>query len=149
MVDAREPVRNFMTPSPRTVAPATALSDARNVMAQEQIRHLPVVEGHRLVGVVSARDVLVVEDLRVFASYDTTVEAAMAADPISVSSDTPIGHVVKTMAKEDIGCVLVVDAGKLDHLHRRGRGGFCPRFRDRRVSRDLPIIGSKGGSRSR
>ena len=113
MLDAREPVRKFMTPSPRTVAPATALSDARNVMAQEQIRHLPVVQAGRVVGVVSARDVLVVEDLRVFASYDTTVEAAMAADPISVPSDTPIGHVVKTMAKEDIGCVLVVDRGKL------------------------------------
>jgi acetoin utilization protein AcuB len=102
-----------MTPSPRTVAPASALSDARDVMAQEQIRHLPVVAGGRVVGVVSARDILVVEDLRVFASYDTTVEAAMAADPITVSSDTPIGHVVKTMAREDIGCVLVVDGGKL------------------------------------
>jgi CBS domain-containing protein len=102
-----------MTPSPRTVAPATALSDARGVMAQEQIRHLPVVAGSRVVGVVSARDILVVEDLRVFASYDTTVEAAMAAEPISVSSDTPIGHVVKTMAREDIGCVLVIDDGKL------------------------------------
>jgi CBS domain-containing protein len=102
-----------MTRSPRTVPPATALSDARDLMAREQIRHLPVVDGNRLVGVVSARDVLVVEDLRVFASYDTTVEAAMAADPISLPSDTPIGHVVKTMAREDIGCVLLVDDGKL------------------------------------
>lgn len=113
MVDARDPVRRFMTPSPRTVTSATALSDARDVMARGQIRHLPVVDGTRVVGVVSARDVLVVEDLRVFAAYDTTVEAAMAADPISVPSDTAIGHVVKTMAKEDIGCVLIVDDGKL------------------------------------
>lgn len=113
MLDPRDPVRQFMTRSPRTVPPATALSDARDLMAREQIRHLPVVDGNRLVGVVSARDVLVVEDLRVFASYDTTVEAAMAADPISLPSDTPIGHVVKTMAREDIGCVLLVDDGKL------------------------------------
>jgi acetoin utilization protein AcuB len=102
-----------MTPSPRTVSPATALSDARDIMAQEQIRHLPVVDGGRVVGIVSARDILVVEDIRVFASYDTTVDAAMAADPISVPSSTAIGHVVKTMAKEDIGCVLIVDDGKL------------------------------------
>ena len=113
MVDPREAVRHFMTPSPRTVTSATALSDARDVMARDQIRHLPVVDGTRVVGVVSARDVLVVEDLRVFASYDTSVEAAMAADPISVPSDTAIGHVVKTMVKADIGCVLVVDDGKL------------------------------------
>jgi CBS domain-containing protein len=113
MFDPRDPVRQFMTRYPRTVPPATALSDARDLMAREQIRHLPVVDGNRLVGVVSARDVLVVEDLRVFASYDTTVEAAMAADPISLPSDTPIGHVVKTMAREDIGCVLLVDDGKL------------------------------------
>jgi predicted transcriptional regulator len=102
-----------MTSSPRTVASTTPLSDARDIMAREQIRHLPVVDGARVVGVVSARDILVVEDLRVFASYDTTVGAAMAADPISVPSDTPIGHVVKTMAKEDIGCVLVVDDGRI------------------------------------
>jgi CBS domain-containing protein len=113
MVDHRDPVSRFMTKSPKTVTPATALSDARDTMAKEQIRHLPVVDEKRVVGVVSARDILVVEDLRVFASYDTTVGAAMAAEPISVPSDTPIGHVVKTMAKEDIGCVLIVDDGKL------------------------------------
>ncbi len=102
-----------MTPSPHTVTPSTPLSDARDIMAREQIRHLPVVDRDRVVGVVSARDILVVEDLRVFASYDTTVGAAMAANPISVPSDTAIGHVVKTMAKEDIGCVLIVDDGKI------------------------------------
>ncbi len=37
----------------------------------------------------------------------------MAAEPISVPSDTAIGHVVKTMAKAAIGAVLVVDDGKL------------------------------------
>jgi acetoin utilization protein AcuB len=113
MIDASSPVSQFMTPSPRTVTPDTALSDARDVMAEEQIRHLPVVSGGRVVGIVSARDVLVVEDLRVFASFDTTVAAAMAAEPISLPSDTAIGHVVKTMAREGIGAVLIVDEGKL------------------------------------
>jgi acetoin utilization protein AcuB len=113
MISASDPVHQFMTKSPRTVTPDTALSDARDIMAEDQIRHLPVVKGERVVGIVSARDVLVVEDLRVFASFDTTVAAAMAAEPISVPSDTAIGHVVKTMAKAAIGAVLVVDDGKL------------------------------------
>lgn len=113
MIDPGAPVRHYMTPSPVTVTSTTALSDARDIMARDQIRHLPVVDGTRVVGVVSARDVLVVEDLKVFASYDTTVGAAMAADPVSVPSDTAVAHVVKTMAREDIGCVLIVDEGKL------------------------------------
>lgn len=113
MIHASDPVKQFMTKSPRTVTPDTALSDARDIMAEDQIRHLPVVKAERVVGIVSARDVLVVEDLRVFASFDTTVAAAMAAEPISVPSDTAIGHVVKTMAKAGIGAVLVVDDGRL------------------------------------
>lgn len=113
MITASDPVSKFMTKSPRTVTPETALSDARDIMAEDQIRHLPVVKGGRVVGIVSARDVLVVEDLRVFASFDTTVAAAMAAEPISVPPDTAVGHVVKTMAKAAIGAVLVVED---DHL---------------------------------
>ena len=113
MIDGKAPIRIFMTPLPLTVSAGTALSDARDLMAAKQIRHLPVVDSGRIVGIVSARDVLVVEDLSVFASYDTTVEAAMAANPVTVPTDTPVGHVVQTMATKDIGAVLVIDGGEL------------------------------------
>lgn len=116
MLDPTQPVREFMTSAPKTVAPETALSDARDLMAEFQIRHLPVVRNGAVVGIVSARDVLVVEDLQVFAVYDTNVDDAMATNPVTVPSDTPIGHVVKTMADQNIGAVLVVDEDRLEGI---------------------------------
>jgi acetoin utilization protein AcuB len=116
MISPERMVREFMTPSPETVSPETALSDARDLMAEYQIRHLPVVRKGKVVGIVSARDVLVVEDIQVFAVYDTKVEEAMAMNPVCLPSETSIGHVVKTMATQNIGAVVIVDEGRLEGI---------------------------------
>jgi CBS domain-containing protein len=50
---------DICTPSPVTVSPDTRLSEARDLMAEQQIRRLPVVKGDRLVGFVSLGDVAV------------------------------------------------------------------------------------------
>ena len=51
-------VREWMTKDPITVEPETDSDDAAAIMATEGFRHLPVVEGESVVGVVSLRDVL-------------------------------------------------------------------------------------------
>lgn len=51
-------VRDWMTKDPMTVDPETDTDDAAAIMATEGFRHLPVVEGESVVGVVSLRDVL-------------------------------------------------------------------------------------------
>ena len=51
-------VRDWMTKDPVTVDPETDSDDAAAVMATEGFRHLPVVDGDSVVGVVSLRDVL-------------------------------------------------------------------------------------------
>jgi CBS domain-containing protein len=56
---AATPVRVCMTPQPVTVAPDDDLADAARVMAELGVRHLPVVEGRRLVGMLSVRDLIV------------------------------------------------------------------------------------------
>jgi acetoin utilization protein AcuB len=50
-------VRELMTGAPITVSPDTAIFDARQTMLKERIRHLLVVEGGRLTGIVTDRDI--------------------------------------------------------------------------------------------
>lgn len=47
-----------MTPSPRTVGPEQSFGHALQLMHAHGFRHMPVVEGGRLVGIVTARDAL-------------------------------------------------------------------------------------------
>jgi CBS domain-containing protein len=50
------PVSEVMSKDVITVEPSTSLREAAGIMTERWIRHLPVVEGGRLVGVVSQRD---------------------------------------------------------------------------------------------
>ena len=52
------PVSDYMTPAPEVLRPDSELADAAHLMLDLGIRHLPVVRGGRLVGVLSMRDVL-------------------------------------------------------------------------------------------
>jgi CBS domain-containing protein len=51
-------VSEWMTPDPVTVDPDTDADDAAEVMLSHGFRHLPVVEGGALAGIVSLRDIL-------------------------------------------------------------------------------------------
>jgi CBS domain-containing protein len=52
-------VREYMSPSPTTLSPNDSVQHAAEIMAREQIRRLPVVDGGKLVGIVSIGDVAV------------------------------------------------------------------------------------------
>lgn len=55
------PVSAYMTPSPVVATPGTDTAAAVRLMVKHDIRHLPVVAGRRVVGMVSARDLLVLD----------------------------------------------------------------------------------------
>lgn len=52
------PISEWMTKDPVTTAPGTDTEDAAEMMLAKGFRHLPVVDGDQLVGIVSLRDLL-------------------------------------------------------------------------------------------
>jgi len=49
-------VEQYMTPNPITVQPETSLRKTLELLQTHQIRHVPVVRGKRLVGIITDRD---------------------------------------------------------------------------------------------
>jgi CBS domain-containing protein len=49
-------VSDWMTPDPQSVSPGTSVEEAAEIMLKNGFRHLPVVEGREVCGVVSLRD---------------------------------------------------------------------------------------------
>lgn len=106
-------IMKFMTPDPVTVNSQLTLSQADKMMREHNIRHLPVLEGGRLIGVVSDRDLKMVMSFKDVNPEVVTVEEACTFDPIKVSPEAPLDEVVVMMAEKRIGSVLVVDNSKL------------------------------------
>ena len=73
----RVPVRDIMSPAPSVITPETPISDAARLMAQRQVRRLPVVEQGHVVGMLSLGDLA--------RSRRTDTEAAAALSDISAS----------------------------------------------------------------
>jgi CBS domain-containing protein len=51
-------VKDIMTPDVLTVSPQTRTRDCMTLMSQKKIRHLPVVEGDKVLGMISIRDIM-------------------------------------------------------------------------------------------
>jgi len=109
----KKPIRRFMTPSPITVGRRQTLTTAHELMRSRRVRHLPVVESGRLVGVVSQDDLHFLESLRDVEPDEVLVEEAMSADPYAVSGDTPLARVAATMARRKLGAAVIVDDGEV------------------------------------
>jgi acetoin utilization protein AcuB len=100
-------IEKVMTPMPHTIGATISLARAVTMMREYQVRHLPVQEGGKLVGVLTDRDVKLVLSLQ-GADRDTLkVEDAMTPEPYCVTPQTPIDHVTDEMAEHKYGCVIV------------------------------------------
>jgi acetoin utilization protein AcuB len=99
-------VDRYMTREPYRVASTDTLELVKKLMHEHDIRHLPVVDGGRLVGIISERDLDVVE--AVPGTHLCHVEVArVMAPPIDVWAETPIDQVSALMAEKKRDCVVV------------------------------------------
>ncbi len=106
-------IDRYMTPSPHSVGQDQALVHAHKLMRAHNIRHLPVLHGGKLVGVLSDRDLHLIESLRDVDPSKVTIEEAMSPTPYTVSPKAPLDEVVREMAQHKYGCAVVEDNGKV------------------------------------
>ena len=102
-----------MTDGPHTVGPTRSLAVARRMMLDQSIRHLPVLDGGKIVGLLSERDLLLVESLPGVNPTDVRVEEAMVQNVFTVEPETPVGEVVETMIERKLGSAVIVEAERV------------------------------------
>ncbi len=103
-------VQDYMTSTPHSIGVSLSLSDAANMMRAYKIRHLPVLDGNQLVGIVSDRDIQMVNSMAGVKADDVPIEEAMSQSPYTVASTTPLEVCARHMAKHKLGSAVVVNA---------------------------------------
>jgi CBS domain-containing protein len=105
----------IMTPFPHAVDARESVATAAALMKQHDFRHLPVLEGGRLAGVLSHRDIDLITEVfdRSGERLDVTVWSICSRHPYTVEADEPIERVAEEMANRSVGSVLVTRDGKL------------------------------------
>ncbi len=101
-------ISRYMTRQPWTIRHDASLSQAKEMMRKHQIRHLPVLDAGKLVGIVSERDVFRLEKLPHFDGH-FTVEDAMSEDVYTANVDEPIDQIVEAMAEHKYGSAVVMN----------------------------------------
>lgn len=110
MTTERRTVGEWMSEQPHTIGDDQTLASARERMHHWQVRHLPVLHGGQLVGVVSERDLALVESISGVDVETVTVDDAMTEEPWTVSADAALAEVAATMAERRIGTAIITDA---------------------------------------
>jgi CBS domain-containing protein len=108
-------VEAVMTSLPLSIGVDDRVLEARELMAEHDIRHLPVTEDGRLVGVVSQRDIALALDPELDVPFheELRVGTVCSLDAYLVEPETPLDAVVAEMARRRIGSALVARRGRL------------------------------------
>lgn len=115
-------VRTRMTANPWTVRPDQSLPEAAGLMIDHGVRHLPVVEGERVVGVLSKGDVDAAGPSKAtsFSAGEITylmnklkVAKVMTQNPITIAPDALLEEAAVLMRDNKIEMLPVVENGRL------------------------------------
>jgi acetoin utilization protein AcuB len=111
-------VRDSMTREVVVLSPSSTAAEALGLCRERRIRHLPVLEGGRLVGIVSDRDLrsatpTLGDPERASALEKIRLSDVMSRDVITALPGDPIEVAANRMRERRIGCLPVVESGEL------------------------------------
>lgn len=118
----RELISHIMTTDLTTVTREHSLRDVKHILSDHKIRHIPVVENHKLIGIISRTDIMRLSFGNLFENQENAdeamfdmlrIEQVMASHPETVSSDMMIKDVAKLLTEKEFHALPVVDAGTL------------------------------------
>ena len=102
-----------------TLQPSSTLAEARTLMHEHRIHHIPVVQNDRLVGLITLTNVLAATDSflrdpknRIHAN-EIIIGDAMVADVATVDINASLRHAALFLEKHKIGCLPVMENEKL------------------------------------
>lgn len=136
MSDRNLLVEDVMSTKVVTLQRNEKLSVADEVMKQERIRHIPVLDGDgTLCGIITQRDLfrgIILRSLGYGSRAEEkmldmlSIKDAMHEDVITTTPDTPLAEAAGVMLEKKIGCLPVVDGGRLSGL--LSEADFVKRF---------------------
>jgi acetoin utilization protein AcuB len=99
-------IDRYMTREPYSVMSTETLAHAKERMQAHEIRHLPVIDGGRLVGMITERDLRVIDAMPGLELAHIEIARVMSA-PIQVWGTAPLDEVAELMTKRRADCVVV------------------------------------------
>ena len=106
-------IRDVMTANPTTCEPTATAVDAAKVMAREDVGSVPIVEGGRLVGLVTDRDIIVRAIAEGRDVNATTVKDVASRDLVTVTPDEDLDRALQLMAQHQVRRIPVVDGDRV------------------------------------
>ncbi len=109
--DKSPPIKRYMTPFPYSIAAKQRLDEARSMMDEHDIRHLPVTLDGALFGLLYRAELRVADQLK--GERAVTVGEVCTRDPLIIELNTPMAEVAETMVERRVSATMVTRAGKL------------------------------------
>ena len=102
-------VRDIMTANPSTVSEKDTIRDAARIMADQDTGVVPVVNGKKIVGLITDRDIVVRLVAEGKDAGSANVREAMSSSVRSVRDDSSVDDVMKLMSSAQVRRIPVVD----------------------------------------
>lgn len=119
----REPVSKIMTSQVTSLGLEKTLYDAEKLFKNNKFRHIPIVQGDDLIGMLSLTDLMRISFVDSYgddqepidtAVYDLlSIDQVMVSNPVAVSPDQTIREVAEILSEREFHALPVVEGSKL------------------------------------
>lgn len=115
-------VKDLMSSPVCSVAPSTRLPVIKRLLLDRKIRHLPVVDGGELIGMISLGDVrnAFPSDTALLSTHDMgdqldkiTASDILRIGVVTIAAEAPLAEAVELLLRHQIGCLPVMEADRM------------------------------------